>query len=320
MAKSESLELNLALVGGSAVLRSSLSTRGRLRGPSRSGILRAFFVLLPLTAAVLPGFAAEQSTELLTAATRGDTDRVQTLLRDGASIESTDKNDRTPLMLAAQHGHPDTVRVLLAAGANPDARDKTGLTAFGLTLLNPAGHADHEAVMKMLPQHPRFTLAVIAGWNPERLVSSCFQRREQSIQQFGLMRPDETLLRELQAFATSSGRGIARLAHVDAKAVEPLRPEPVEDTDAVVTLEIEPGAACSGGTADSLNFAIDVRVFRAHDLLLLSQKSFGGGLKGLRAQTVENASQYKSVYEAWMKAQAGPIYWAIVEVLMRSSP
>jgi hypothetical protein len=211
------------------------------------------------------------------------------------------------------------VRALLTAGANPDARDKTGLTAFGLTLLNPAGHADHEAVMKMLPQHPRFTLAVVAGWNPERLVSSCFQRREQSIQQFGLMRPDESLLRELQAFATSSGRGIARLAHVDAKAVEPLRPEPVDDADAIVTLEIEPGAACSGGAADSLSFGIDFRIFRARDVLLLSQKSFGGGLKGLRAQTVENASQYKPVYEAWMKAQAGPIYWAIVEVLMRSA-
>jgi hypothetical protein len=263
---------------------------------------------------------ADGSAELLAAAAKGDTGRVETLLHDGANVESTDKNDRTPLMLAAQHGHPDTVRILLAAGANTDARDKTGLTAFGLALLDPAGHADHEAAMKMLPQHPRFTLAVVAGWNPERLVSSCFQRREQSIQQFGLMRPDESLLRELQAFATSSGRGTARLVHVDAKAVEPLQSQAVDDADAVVTLEIEPGAACSGGTADSLTFAIEVKIFRARDLLPLAQKSLGGGVKGLRAQSVENAAQYKPVYETWMKAQAGPIYWAIVEALMRSAP
>ena len=275
----------------------------------------AFSAFLTLSSAL----AAGASAELLNAAAKGDTGRVETLLKDGANIESTDKNDRTPLMLAAQRGHPATVRALLAAGANTDARDKSGLTAFGLALLDPAGHADHEAVMKLLPQHPQFTLAVVAGWTPERLVSSCFQRREQSIQQFGLMRPEESMLRELQAFATSSGKGLARLIHVDAKAVEPLQPQqPVDDADAVVTLEIEPGAACSGGSADSLTFAIDVRIFGARDLLLLSQKSLGGGLKGLRAQTVDNAAQYKPVYEAWMKAQAGPIYWAVVESLMKS--
>jgi hypothetical protein len=35
---------------------------------------------------------------------------------------------------------------------------------------------------------------------------------------------------------------------------------------------------------------------------------------------VENAAQYKPVYEAWMKAQAGPIYWAVVETLLKSAP
>jgi hypothetical protein len=257
---------------------------------------------------------------LLAAAAKGETTLVQTLIQAGASVEAADKNGRTPLMLAAQHGHVDTVRALLAAGANPDARDKQGLTAFGLALLNPIGRDDREAVLKLLPQHPRFSLAVVAGWSPARLVSSCFQRREQSIQQFGLMRPDESLLRELQAFATSSGKGLAHLVHADAKAMEPLQPDPVDDADAIVTLEIEPGAACSGGTADSLTFAIDVKAFRARDGVPLLQKTLGGGLKGMRAQTVENAAQYKPVYAAWIKAQAGPIYWAVVEALLKSAP
>jgi len=265
-------------------------------------------------------FAADPSQRLLAAATNGETTLAQILIQGGANVEAIDKSGRTPLMLAAQRGHADTVQALLAAGANPDARDKQGFTAFGLTLLNPAGRGDHEAVLKLLPQHPRFTLAVVDGWSPARLVSSCFQLREQSIQQFGLMRPDESLLRELQAYATLSGKGLVELVHVDAKAVESLDPEPVDDADAIVTLEIEPGSACSGGTEDTLTFGIEVKVFRARDRLLLSQKSLGGGLKGLRQQTVDNAEQYKPVYDAWMKAQAGPIYWAIVEALLKSTP
>jgi hypothetical protein len=281
--------------------------------PAPQGLL----LLLTLT---LSALAADPSQGLLAAAAKGETTLAQTLIQAGASVDAVDKNGRTPLMLAAQHGHEDTVRVLLAAGAKLDVRDKEGLTAFGLALLNPIGRDDREAVLKLLPQHPRFSLAVVSGWSPARLVSSCFQRREQAIQEFGLMRPDESLLRELQAFATSSGKGLAQLVHADAKAVESLQPEPVDDADAIVTLEIEPGASCSGGTADSLTFAISVKVFRARDRLLLLQKTLGGGIKGMRAQTVENAAQYKPVYEAWMKAQAGPIYWAVVEALLKSTP
>jgi hypothetical protein len=293
-----------------------IDNRPQVKQPALHTFLAVFLFTLTLYSAL----ATDQSGGLLAAAAKGETNLVQTLIQAGASVESADKNGRTPLMLAAQHGHEDTVRALLAAGAKLDARDKSGLTAFGLALLNPIGHDDREAVLKLLPQHPRFSLAVVAGWSPARLVSSCFQRREQSIQQFGLMRPDESLLRELQAFATSSGKGLAQLVHVDAKAVESLEPEPVDDADAIVTLEIEPGAACSGGTADTLTFAIDVKVFRARDRLPILQKSLGGGVRGMRAQTVENAAQYKPVYEAWMKAQAGPIYWAVVEALLKSAP
>jgi hypothetical protein len=297
-------------------MRGALWARPQVKQPAPQG----FFLVLLFILALSSVLAADQSGGLLAAAAKGETTLVQTLIQAGAGVEAADKNGRTSLMLAAQHGHADTVRALLAAGANPDARDKQGFTAFGLALVNPVGHGDHEDVLNLLPQHPRFSLAVVAGWSPARLVSSCFQRREQSIQQFGLMRPDESLLRELQAFATLSGKGLARLIHVDAKAVEPLQPEPADDADAIVTLEIEPGAACSGGTADSLTFAIEVKVFRARDRLLLLQKSLGGGLKGMRAQTVENAAQYKPVYEAWMKTQAGPIYWAVVEALLKSAP
>jgi hypothetical protein len=85
-------------------------------------------------------------------------------------------------------------------------------------------------------------------------------------------------------------------------------------------MEIQPGSACSGGTGDTLTFEIDLQVFRARDGQPLLHKSLGGGFKGMRGLVVANANQYQPVYETWMKAQAGPVYWAAVEALMRSAP
>ena len=249
--------------------------------------------------------AADLSPDLLMEAAKGDTARVQTLLKQGANIEAADKNGRTPLMLAAQHGHAETVRLLLASGAKADARGKDGLTAFGLTLFSPAGHGSHDEVLKALPQPPRLRVAVEAGWTPGKLVSSCFQTREQLVKLVGAMHPEESLVKELQAFAIASGRGLAQLMQSPA------------DADGVVRLEVRPGSACVAQSGDNLTFSIELQVLRARDRGVLLGKSFGGGLKGLRVQTVDNPSQYAPVYDAWMKPQAGPIYWAAVEALMK---
>jgi Ankyrin repeats (many copies) len=264
-------------------------------------------------------WAADATADLLAAAAKGDVPRIQYLLQHGASIESADKNGRTVLMIAAQHGHAAAVRALLAAGAKPDARDRSGLNAYAIALLEPAGRADHDAVLQALPKPPRFRLSAIAGWSPARLVSSCFQQREQIVQRIGLLNPDTSLLRELQAFIKSSGRGLAELVSVDANNIEPLRPQAAEGADGILLLEIQPGSACSGGTGDTLTFEIDLQVLRARDRQLLMHKSLGGGFKGMRGLVVANASQYQPVYESWMKAQAGPVYWAAVEALMRSA-
>src|SRR5271157_1982139 len=80
--------------------------------------------------------AADPSADLLAAAKKGQTARVESLAAKGASLESTDKDGRTPLMLAAQHGHAETVRALVARGAKPDARDKQGWTAWGLAFFS----------------------------------------------------------------------------------------------------------------------------------------------------------------------------------------
>jgi Ankyrin repeats (many copies) len=286
-------------------------------GAGRGNALMRAMVCLAL-APVL--WAADPAADLFAAAVKGDVPRIQYLLQHGADIESADKNGRTALMLAAQRGQAAAVAALLAAGAKPDARDRSGLTAYAIALFEPAGRADHDAALHALPKPPRYRISAVAGWSPARLVSSCFQQREQIIQRFGLLKPDESLLRELQAFIKSSGRGLAELASVDAQNIQPLHPDAAGGADAILLLEIQPGSACSGGTGDTLTFDIDLQVLRGEDRRLLLRKSVGGGFKNMRGLVVANASQYQPVYESWMKAQAGPIFWAAVETLMKSAP
>ena len=254
---------------------------------------------------VLP--AADLSAGLLSAAAAGNTGDVKALLDKGAKIESTDKNQRTPLMLAAQHGHADTVKLLLSRGARTDARDHLGWTAYGLALLSPAGHGDHQAVLQALPVPPRIRLAVDAAWLPARVESSCFMSRGELPGEVGKLRLDRVVREEFLAFAAASGKGLVDIVR-----------DPAEPADALASLSVVPGIVCGGAAGDNLSLSIDVRLFRSRDKRVLYEKSFGGGFKGLRTQTVNNPEQYAPVFLNWIRPQAGPIYWGVVEMLYRS--
>ena len=39
---------------------------------------------------------------------------------------------------------------------------------------------------------------------------------------------------------------------------------------------------------------------------------------GMRGELAANPAQYPALYQAWAKSQAGPIYWGVMETLMRS--
>lgn len=83
---------------------------------------------------------AVSDQDLLRAAEKGRTDRVQTLLAEGAEVNAKERGGATALMLAAFRGHTDTVQALLNAGAAVDVRERNNATALMLAV--SGGHTD----------------------------------------------------------------------------------------------------------------------------------------------------------------------------------
>lgn len=84
-------------------------------------------------------------TQLMIAASAGQTATVRTLLASGASIDTTSADGRTALIAAAQNGHIDTVKALIAAGADLN-RDTKGTG----TALNVAENKGETAIAALL--------------------------------------------------------------------------------------------------------------------------------------------------------------------------
>jgi len=81
------------------------------------------------------------------AASRGDTQQLYSLLKQGADVNGTmwEGFGYTPLMLAAEAGHADTVRALLNAGASVKTSND-----FDDTLLMSAAQGGHTETVKVL--------------------------------------------------------------------------------------------------------------------------------------------------------------------------
>ena len=258
------------------------------------------WILLVLAPALL---AADGAPELLTAARKGQTEKVAELLAKGASIETADKNGRTPLMLAAQKGHADTVKLLLSKGAKAEARDREGWTAFGLAVF--ASGEGQEAVMNVLPKQKPLSLFLETTWTPDNLYSSCFMSPPQLAQHLAGIQPEAQVTAAIREYASFHGKGLVEFA-----AAEP--------GDAVVRVKVRPGASClQQQSADQLSLAIDVRMVRSRNQAPMLEKTFGGGLKGLHARTVTSPAQYATLLGEWAKSHAGAIYWAVVEAWLR---
>lgn len=72
---------------------------------------------------------ALKQTPLHVAASYGEEDIVDALLKRGARIDAVDEDDRTPLHWAAGFGKSDMVKALVDKGARTDLCDYRGMTA-----------------------------------------------------------------------------------------------------------------------------------------------------------------------------------------------
>jgi ankyrin repeat protein len=125
----------------------------------------AAVMLAAMACGVTGTFANAQSSDLITAAGRGDLPAVNALLKAGADVNDT-KNTvsgpTTALMEASSSGHLEVVQALLAAKADVNAKQgrnsKDGDTA--LTLAARKGHL--EVVQALLAAKAD----VNAGWEP----------------------------------------------------------------------------------------------------------------------------------------------------------
>jgi ankyrin repeat protein len=85
-------------------------------------------------------------TELFTAVSAGDVDKVSSLIKNKESVMvNATLSDGNPLFVAAQYGHTNVIELLLKNGANINACAKHGGTALNVATMN-----NHMGAMKML--------------------------------------------------------------------------------------------------------------------------------------------------------------------------
>jgi len=259
--------------------------------------------------------AAEPEPELLRAVRNGYTSIVRALLASGASLEVKDAEGKTALMLAAEEGRDQIVRLLLEKGADPEARDKEGLTAYGLALLSSPDK--HRAILAMLPKPPAIRIDVDAVWLAESMVSSCFLSREDLARVIGAIHPDALALGAFAKYARAQGKDAVEILRADSEGLQAEIPNSLSaDAEAAVVLAVRPEVSCYR-QSDNLGLAIDVRVVRTGSAAPVYRKTFGGGLKGLFAQSLTGPAQYPPYLEKWAESHAGAIYWAVLPALMR---
>lgn len=232
------------------------------------------------------------------AARRGQTAAVAALLGKGAAVDAADKNGRTALMMAAEKGHADAVKLLLERGANADARDKDGWTAYGLAVME-----GRDAVVKLFPAQPPIAAALGVKWAPDNVYNSCFMKPDQLADHLAGVQADRMVAAAVAEYAALHGRGVAKIVEGAG--------------DVTVDVKVRPAISClQQQTLDNVSMAIDVKVTRASAVAL--EKTFGGGLKGLKARTASSPAQYAPLFAEWAKAHADQIYWAAVEGRLRA--
>ncbi len=105
--------------------------------------IRLFITTLTLTLTI---FAQDAKEEFLTAARKGDIEKVKAMLAQGIDVNTRSKYNATALSFACDRGNVELVRLLLEKGADPNATD----SFYGATPIVWAAQKGNVQIVKML--------------------------------------------------------------------------------------------------------------------------------------------------------------------------
>jgi ankyrin repeat protein len=109
-------------------------------------MLKKALLALALLASAAASGAEDPNQALFVAAASGQVERLDSLLAQGADVNSKNGAGRTPLMGAAFSGNVRVIRKLLAFGADPNTADNRGVTA----LMEAAAQGYEDAVKALI--------------------------------------------------------------------------------------------------------------------------------------------------------------------------
>jgi hypothetical protein len=119
-------------------------------------------------------WSADLGSDLLTAARKGQVQRVRELLDQGAPVDVKDKQGRSAQVLAAENEQPAVVALLLARSGRPAP----------------------------------LRVALDAAMAPGNLYSSCFMNPSQLAQHVAGLQPDAMVSAALRDYAVANGKGV----------------------------------------------------------------------------------------------------------------
>jgi len=97
----------------------------------KSRIMFYIFITIMLFSLISPlSYAGDINSDFRKAAKKGKIEKVESYLKEGALVNSIDKNGRTALMFASEKGHLDVVKLLIEHGADISLTDKKEETAL----------------------------------------------------------------------------------------------------------------------------------------------------------------------------------------------
>ena len=119
-------------------------------------------------------YTGEPVFDLVLAAGKADTAKLEGLLKEGVDVNSRDDKGRTALMTASRSGQIRIVTILLEKGADVNARDKEGGTALReavMALVKDPGEKDgwrsgHPGIVKILLEKGAAVNSQTEGWTP----------------------------------------------------------------------------------------------------------------------------------------------------------